>query len=217
MNWAERNRRLVEELSGGKLAYIYVRNYGGGVEDFIRGILGNTDKKGLIIDQRYNGGGTIPDSLIEVLNRQPIYYYAYRYGEDFPVPPVTFSGPKVLVINEWDFSAAETFAMMFRLAEVGMIVGKRTAGSGIGTALFYPPLIDGGRIRIPIRAAYNPSGSWEIENHGVTPHFEVDFLPKDWIEGRDPQLEKAVEIALRALEKKSPKSRKRPEYPVHKK
>lgn len=217
MNWAERNRRLVEELSGGKLAYIYVRNYGGGVEDFIRGILGNTDKKGLIIDQRYNGGGTIPDSLIEALNRQPIYYYAYRYGEDFPVPPVTFSGPKVLVINEWDFSAAETFAMMFRLAEVGMIVGKRTAGSGIGTALFYPPLIDGGRIRIPIRAAYNPSGSWEIENHGVTPHLEVDFLPKDWIEGRDPQLEKAVEIALRALEKKSPKSRKRPEYPVHKK
>jgi len=78
-------------------------------------------------------------------------------------------------------------------------------------------LIDGGRIRIPNRAAYNLSGSWEIENHGVTPHVEVDFLPKDWIKGRDPQLEKAVEIALNAIEKESPRSRKRPKYPNHKK
>lgn len=215
VNWAERNRHMVEELSGGKLAYIYVRNYGGGVEDFIRGILGNTDKEGLIIDQRYNGGGTTPDSLIEDLRREIIYYYAFRHGEDFPVPPVTFPGPKVLIINEWNFSAAETFAMMFKLAGVGMIVGKRSAGSGIGTALFYPPLIDGGRIRIPNRAAFNPSGSWDIENHGVIPDYEVDFLPEDWIGGLDPQLEKAVEIALRALEKEQPKARRRPEYPGH--
>ncbi|UCC38173.1 MAG: PD40 domain-containing protein [Candidatus Aminicenantes bacterium] len=217
MNWAEKNRRIVEKLSGGKLAYIYIRNYGGGVEDFIRGILGSTDKKGLIIDQRYNGGGTTSDSLIEDLKRERIYYYAYRHGEDYPVPPVTFPGPKVLVINEWDFSAAETFAMMFKLTEVGMIVGKRTAGGGIGTALFYPRLIDDGRIRIPNRAAYNPTGSWDIENHGVTPHFEAGFPPKDWIEGRDPQLEKAIEIAFRAIEKRSPKTHIRPNYPVYKK
>jgi len=102
------------------------------VEDFIREILGKTDKKGLIIDQRYNPGGTTSDSLIEALKRETIYYYAYRHGEDFPVPPVTFPGPKVLVINEENFSAAETFAMMFKLAKMGTIVGKRTGGGGIG-------------------------------------------------------------------------------------
>ena len=100
--------------------------------------------------------------------------------------------PKVLITNEQNFSAAETFAFMFKVTKTGTIVGTRTGGGGIGAALFQPGLIDGGRIAIPNRAAYNPSGSWDIENNGVVPDIAVEFLPRDFRDGRDPQLEKGV-------------------------
>jgi tricorn protease len=118
--WARENARKVEELSGGKLAYIYIPNYGAGagIQEFYRALLGYSDRAGLIIDQRYNGGGTTADSLIEALMAVPIYAYDYRYGRDFPVPPVFLDGPKVLITNGLNWSAAETFAEMFKLARV---------------------------------------------------------------------------------------------------
>ena len=96
-----------------------------------------------------------------------------------------------------------------------ILLGGRTGGGGIGAALFQPTLIDGGRIGIPNRAAYNPSGSWDIENYGVTPHLEVEILPKDWKEGRDPQIEAAVRIALQKAEEFQKPTKKLPVYPVH--
>lgn len=215
-NWAADNGRRVEALSGGRLRYVHVSGYGGdGIMDLNRAILGSSEREGLIIDQRYNGGGTTSDTLIEDLMREPLYAYAYRYGRDFRVPPVFVRGPKVLIINGYDWSAAETFAEMFKLAGTGTIVGTRTGGGGIGAALVQRTLVDGGVIRIPNRAAYNPAGSWDIEGHGVAPHVRADIAPKDWAAGRDPQLEAAVKIALEQLESTPAKPWRRPDYPDH--
>lgn len=217
VNWAERNRRRVEELSGGRLGYIFVEGYGQGIMDFIRGLTGYSDKQGIIIDQRYNGGGITPDYLIEWLRRKPIYYYRFREGDDIATPVNPGPQTKVLLINEHNGSAAETFAFMYKLGKVGPIVGWRTYGAGIGPYVFTPRLIDGGRIQLPNRAAYDPNGlSWGIENMGVSPDYPVEITPRDWMAGRDPQLEKAVQVALDEMKRNPPVLPKRPKYPVHK-
>lgn len=218
-NWKQRNREMVEKLSGGKLGYIYVPDYGqGGIEDFFRGVYGYRDnKQGIVIDQRFNGGGITSDFLIELLQREPLYYYMFRDGDDIATPTNPVSMPKVLVINEWNGSAAETFPFMFKLAKVGTIVGKRTSGGGIGPYVSTPGFIDGGRAQIPNRAAYNSSrGTWDVENHGVEPDIDIEVMPKDFLAGRDPQLEKAVEIALKQIQAAKPQVKQRPKYPVHK-
>ena len=216
-NWAEENRKLVEKLSGGRLGYIFIEGYGGdGIMNAIRGLTGYADKQGVIIDQRFNGGGITPDYLIEWMQRKPLYYYMFRGGDDIatpvnPAPPV-----KVMIINELNGSAAETSAFMFKLATVGPTVGKRTFGGGIGPYYFTPSLIDGGGIRLPNRAAYDPNGTtWGIENIGVAPDFDVEITPADVIAGRDPQLEKAIEVGLVQISKPSVSAPKRPRFPVH--
>jgi len=216
-NWAEENRKLVEKLSGGRLGYIFIEGYGGeGIMNAIRGLTGYADKHGVIIDQRFNGGGITPDYLIEWMQRKPLYYYMFRGGDDIatpvnPAPPV-----KVMIINELNGSAAETGAFMFKLARVGPMVGKRTFGGGIGPYFFTPMLIDGGRVQLPNRAAFDPSGTtWGIENVGIVPDYDVDITPADVMAGRDPQLQKAIEVALALLPKRPILVPKRPAFPVH--
>ncbi|HLA13249.1 MAG TPA: PDZ domain-containing protein, partial [Pyrinomonadaceae bacterium] len=216
-NWAEENRKLVEKLSGGRLGYIFIEGYGGeGIMNAIRGLTGYADKHGVIIDQRFNGGGITPDYLIEWMQRKPLYYYMFRSGDDIatpvnPAPPV-----KVMIINELNGSAAETGAFMFKLARVGPMVGKRTFGGGIGPYFFTPMLIDGGRVQLPNRAAFDPSGTtWGIENVGIVPDYDVDITPADVMAGRDPQLQKAIEVALALLPKRPILVPKRPAFPVH--
>jgi tricorn protease len=216
-NWAEANRKLVDKRSGGKLGYIFIEGYNpDGIMNAIRGLTGYADKNGVIIDQRYNGGGVTPDYLIEWMQRRPLYYYMFRGGEDIatpvnPAPPV-----KVMIINELNGSAAETGAFMFKLGKVGPIVGKRTYGGGIGPYFFTPNLIDGGRVQLPGRAAYDPTGTtWGIENAGVAPDYDVDITPADVMAGRDPQLEKAIAIAMAEIPKHPMYAPKRPAFPVH--
>ena len=215
-NWAEANRRRVEEASGGKLGYIYVSDYGPGTMDGIRGLSGYSDRPGVIIDQRYNGGGITPDYLIEWLRRRPIYYYTFREGDDIATPVNPGPSAKVLIVNQENFSAAETFAFMYKVAKVGPIVGMRTGGGGIGPYVYTPRFVDGGNIQLPNRAAYNPDGtSWGIENVGVIPDYEVEILPKDALAGRDPQLEKAIQVGLEEIKKNVPVRPIKPKYPVH--
>ncbi len=216
-NWAENNRKLVEKLSGGKVGYIFIENYGPeGIMNATRGLTGYAGKPGVIIDQRFNGGGITPDYLIEWLRRKPLYYYKFRDGEDIatpvnPAPPV-----KVMIIDELNGSAAETGAFMFKLGKVGSLVGKRTYGAGVGPYFFTPNFIDNGRVQLPNRAAYNPDGSgWGIENYGVAPDFDVDITPQDLMAGRDSQLIKAVEVALAQIAKNPVTAPKRPAFPVH--
>jgi tricorn protease len=215
-SWAEQNRRRVEEASQGKLGYIYAGDYGTGTMDVIRGLTGYSDRPGVIIDQRYNGGGITPDYLIEWLRRRPIYYYTFRNGDDIATPVNPGPSTKVLIVNDQNFSAAETFAFMYKLAKVGPIVGTRTGGGGIGPYVYTPRFIDGGNIQLPNRAAYNPDGtSWGIENTGVTPDYEVEITPRDVLSGRDPQLEKAIQVGLEEIRKNVPAQRIKPKYPVH--
>ncbi|MBA4183099.1 MAG: PDZ domain-containing protein, partial [Acidobacteria bacterium] len=216
-NWAENNRRLVEKMSGGRLGYIFIEGYlGEGTMNAIRGLTGYADKQGIIIDQRYNAGGYAPDYLIEWMRRKPLYYYLFRGGEDLPAPANPAPPVKVMIVNERNGSAAETAALMFKLGKVGSIVGKRTAGAGIGPYFFTPSLIDGGRVQLPNRAAYNPDGSsWGIENYGVSPDFDVEMTPQDLMAGRDTQLEKAIEVALAQIVKEPIVIPKHPAFPIH--
>jgi tricorn protease len=214
--WAAANRKRVAALSRGRLGYVYVPNYGDGIEDFLAGFLGYAGRvEGLVIDQRFNNGGITPDVLIAMLRAEPWYAYRYRYGEDVVVPQNTFEGPKVMIINERNGSAAETGALMAKLTGAAILVGRPTYGAGIGAALDQPDLIDGGRIAIPNRAAYDPAGTWGIENSGVAPDITVEMDPASWRAGADPQLEAAVRAALEALKSVTKRPWKRPPYPIH--
>lgn len=213
-DWAERNRRQVEEISSARLAYVYLPMHGGpGYEEMLRGLLGNLDADGIIIDQRFSPGGAVFDSVIDLLKRRPLYAYAWREGDDLPMPTNAPVGAKVLITNRQNGSAAETFALMWKLAGIGPVVGTRTWGGGIGGALFTPDLIDGGGLTIPNRAAFSPDGTWGIENDGVHPDVDIDLDPESWRAGRDPQLEAAVKAALAEISKTKKWEPKKPAYP----
>ena len=218
-NWAEANRREVERRSQGKLAYVYIDGWSqAGLSEFYRVLNSSPDAEGLIIDQRWNGGGVTPDAAIDALSREPWYAYLYRYGDGFTVPHHLINGPKVLIVHEANYSAAETFSLMFKERRIGTIVGRRTGGGGIGGALYYQQLIDGGRITIPNRASYNSRlGSWDIENHGVEPDIDVPLTPADAVAGRDPQLDAAIQDrAGRQSRNTAPRRRSgRPCHAIH--
>lgn len=216
-DWAEGNRALVDKLSGGRLAYIYLPNVGdSGYEIFNRDFYAQADKQGLIIDERFNSGGWPADYIIDALRRRPLSFYAFREGEDMPFPSGAIPGPRVMIINEHAGSAGDTLPWMFRAAGLGTLVGKRTWGAGIGAFVEIPELLDGGTILAPNRGFYNPrEGVWDIENRGVAPDVEVEILPSDWRAGRDPQLETAVRLALEELERDPPPRPRRPAYPEY--
>jgi tricorn protease len=220
-DWIERNRRRVAELSGGRLAYIYLPDtFSNGYEIFNREFYAQLDKKGLILDERFNQGGVAADYIIEVLRRTPLQSARLREGADISLPVGMIAGPKVMLTNELSGSGGDTLPWMFRQAGLGTIVGKRTAGLGVGASA--QELIDGGRISVPDWGWYNPvKGVWDIENRGVAPDVEIEMTLADWHAGgegggRDAQLEKAVEIALKGLETKPYPPPRRPAYPVYK-
>ncbi len=216
-NWAERNRRIVAQESQGILGYVYIPSFSAwGLEVTIQQLLENAAMRGLIIDQRFAPGGITADFLIELLRRVPLYYYTFRDGDDLAVPTNSLPNAKVLLINDVNASAAETFAFMFKAARVGTVIGTRTMGAGIGPYVYIPRLIDGGRVSIPNRAAFNPAGSWEIENSGVEPDLEVEFTAADWWEGRDPQLGTAIKTVLQLIVDNPPLEVTKPDYPVYK-
>jgi tricorn protease len=204
-------------MSGGRLAYIYLPDTGtAGYEAFNRDFYAQLDKQGVIIDERFNSGGAPADYFIEALRRAPLSYYAFREGDPFPFPMGVLPGPRVMIINEYAGSGGDTLPWMFRQAGLGPLVGKRTWGGGIGGYLDLPELIDGGEVSVPNRGFFNPvRGAWDIENRGVAPDVEVELLPEDWRQGRDPQLEKAVTLALEALRRRPAAKPRMPYYPVY--
>lgn len=217
-NWMEDNRRKVAELSSGKLAYLYLPDTGRtGYDLFNRDFYAQLDKQGVIIDERYNSGGAPADYFIDLLKRVPLSSYAFREGQDMPFPVATIPGPRVMLINEDAGSGGDTLPWMFRASALGTLVGKRTWGGGIGGYINLPGFVDGGGMSAPNRGFFNPKrGAWDIENHGVAPDVEVEQLPAAMRAGHDPQLERAVQIALDELKKSAPAKAKRPAYPVYK-
>ncbi len=199
-SWVEDNRRLVDKLSGGKLAYVWLPNTGGpGYTSFIRYFYSQQNKEGTVVDERYNQGGQIADFIINELDRKPVGFFALRDGNTFFSPIAGIYGPKVMLINESAGSGGDAMPFYFRVRKLGPLVGTRTWGGLVGT-LGTPPTIDGGGITAPILAFYNLEGKWDVENVGVTPDVTVPYSPSEVIKGRDPQLERAVQEGLKLLE-----------------
>jgi tricorn protease len=199
--WVESNRRLVDKLSNGQLAYVYLPNTGQpGYQSFNRYYFAQQDKQGAIIDERYNGGGSAADYIIEVLERDFDGYFNNTAGDRYPFtsPAAGIWGPKVMIINEMAGSGGDLMPYMFKYRKIGRLVGKRTWGGLVHTA-DTPGFIDGGSMIAPRGGFFGRDGKWHVENEGVAPDVDVENWPKDVIAGRDPQLEQAVQEAMRML------------------
>lgn len=216
--WIEDNRRKVDQLTGGRVAYVYLPNTGGGgYTNFNRYFFSQAGKEAVVIDERFNGGGSIADYVIDYLRRPIMGRFTMREGEDITVPMAGIFGPKVMIINESAGSGGDAMPWLFRKSGIGPLVGVRTWGGLVGHYTGPSDLIDGGSVATPNLAFYNLEGSWDVENHGVAPDFEVEMNPKLVREGRDPQLEKAVEVVLEQLKKSPVNYGKRPAYPNYQK
>jgi tricorn protease len=208
--WVEGNRKRVAQLSNGRLAYVYLPDTAlGGYTNFNRYYFSQLDKEGIVLDERFNGGGSVADYIIDLLDRPLLSYWATREGNVFTTPNASISGPKVMIINELAGSGGDAMPLFFRRRGLGKLVGKRTWGGLIGI-YDYPTLMDGGYLTSPRMAIYSPEGEWEVENVGISPDIEVEMTPQQVIAGGDPQLEKAVETALAELEANPVQRKPRP-------
>ncbi|HEY6807901.1 MAG TPA: PDZ domain-containing protein, partial [Gemmatimonadales bacterium] len=210
--WIDGNRRRVDEASHGRVGYVYVPSTGiDGQTELLRQYLAQTGKDGMIIDERFNSGGQIPDRFIELLNRPPLAWYAVRDGQDWQWPPHANFGPKVMLINGWSGSGGDAFPTFFREAKLGPLVGTRTWGGIIGIS-GVPGLIDGGSVTVPTFRQYDPRGKWFAEGHGVEPDVMVVDDPAQLAKGTDPQLERGLQEVLTALQGDHYVAPKRPAY-----
>ncbi len=211
--WIESHREKVDEATQGRVGYIYVPDTSiNGQNELVRQFVPQWNKDALIIDERFNSGGQIPDRFIELLNR-PIYnYWARRDNRDWQTPSLANNGPKVMLINGWSGSGGDAFPYYFREAGLGPLVGTRTWGGLIGIS-GNPQPIDGGSITVPTFGMYEEDSQWSVEGYGVDPDYEVENAPDEMVAGHDPQLETAIAVALKQLEKQPPKRPRRPTYP----
>jgi tricorn protease len=200
LDWIDSNRRKVDELSGGKVAYVYMPNTGGaGYSNFNRYFYAQLDKQALVLDERYNGGGLIADYIVSVLGQQHLSNAIERDGKPVHDPQGAIFGPKAMIINQSAGSGGDAMPWYFRKAGLGTLVGVRTWGGLVGIG-GYPTLIDGGSVTAPRYAIYGLNGEWEVEGHGIPPDVQVEELPKDVAAGHDAQLERAVAIVLKQLQ-----------------
>jgi len=217
LDWIETNRRKVAEATGGRIGYMHVPDTAiAGIIAFDKQFTGQLDKEGIIVDERSNSGGFVPDFYTEKLKRQLLALVAPREGNDVGVPPVAIYGPKVMLANELAGSGGDAFPWFFRREKIGPIVGTRTWGGLVGISRAIP-LRDGGNVTAPEFAFWSTDngGEWIVENHGVDPDYEVAQRPDLVVSGHDPQLEKAIELANEAL-KNYKGIPSRPKYPIAK-
>ena len=212
LEWIEANRRRVEEATDGRVGYIYVRSTGVDAQnELVRQFMAQFTKDALIIDERFNSGGQIPDRFIELLNRPMLSYWAVRAGKDWQWPPVAHRGPKVMLTNGWSGSGGDAFPYYFREAGIGPLIGTRTWGGLIGIS-GAPPLIDGGSVTVPTFRMFGTDGEWFAEGEGVHPDILVPEDPSQLARGIDTQLERAIQETLRMLQENPPIPPKRPDY-----
>jgi tricorn protease len=213
IDWVEGNIRKVDAATGGRVAYVHVPDTSvAGHASFKRYFFPQSHKEALILDDRNNGGGYVADYYIDILRKQPVIRWATRYGEDLRTPRAAIYGPKVMIVNEGAGSGGDLLPWMFRKFRLGPIVGTRTWGGLVGN-LGIHTLMDGGTITAPNIAGWTPQDGWVIENEGVPPDIEVEDSPQAMIAGRDPQLERAIELAMEALKKTPAPEPPRPAYP----
>lgn len=211
--WIEQNRKYVEQRTDGRVGYIYVPDTGvNGQNDLFRQFYGQRQKDALIIDDRWNSGGQIPTRFIELFRRPLTNYWARRDGRDLTWPPDAHFGPKCMLINGLAGSGGDMFPALFRQAKLGKLIGTRTWGGLVGIS-GNPGLIDGGSVTVPTFAFYEKDGTWGIEGHGVDPDIEVIDDPGQLAQGVDPQLDAAINLMLKRLERHAYVPPARPAYP----
>jgi tricorn protease len=202
--WVEDNRKKVDELSKGRVAYVYMPDTGGaGLAAFERDFYPQIDRQGLVLDERYNGGGKIADSIVERLSRNVLCHWISREGWAGMTPFASLPGPKAMIVNQLAGSGGDALPWMFKKLKLGPLVGIRTWGGLVGIS-GYPPLMDGGSVTAAAFGIMDTDGRWVVENEGVAPDVEVFEHPKACLDGRDPQLEKAVELVLEAIDRSPP-------------
>ncbi|MGA9364146.1 MAG: PDZ domain-containing protein [Bacteroidota bacterium] len=210
--WIESNRKRVDEATNGHVGYVYVPSTGiDGQTELVRQFAAQFSKDGLIIDERFNSGGQIPDRFIELLDRKSLAFWAVRDGRNWQWPVIANFGPKVMLINGWSGSGGDAFPDYFRKAGLGPLIGTRTWGGLIGIS-GAPGLIDGGSVTVPTFRMYNPDGTWFKEGHGVDPDIEVAGDPSQLANGVDPQLERGIQEVLALVKAHPPVSPKQPAY-----
>ncbi len=213
-DWVETNRRQVDEATNGRVGYIFIPDMGGGgLNEFTESFFPQIKKEGLIVDVRYNGGGFVSEMILERLRREVVGMGCSRNAADYTYPEAAFHGHMVCIANQYSASDGDNFPYFFREYGLGPVIGRRTWGGVVGIRGF-PPLLGGGYATVPEFAAFGVKGDWIMENHGVDPDIEIDNLPDQVVQGRDPQLEKAIEMVMKKLEEEPKKLPGRPPYPV---
>jgi tricorn protease len=209
--WIEERRQLVDKATNGKVGYIYVQSTGVDAQnDLMRQFMAQWKKDGLVIDERWNDGGQIPDRFIELLNRPILSYWAVRDAPAQQSPPIAHRGPKVMLINGWSGSGGDAFPFYFRAAGLGPLIGTRTWGGLIGIS-GAPELVDGGSITVPTFRMFDPKGQWFAEGHGVDPDIVVGEDPTQIANGVDTQLTRAIDEVMMRIGA-SPKPPAQPPY-----
>ena len=215
--WIEDNRRKVDQMTGGRVAYIHMPDtFFGGYTSFMRYFFAQVDKNGAIIDERFNHGGALATDIIEYLQRKLMSVVTSRDGADSLQPQGAIFGPKVMIINQFAGSGGDAMPWYFHRAGVGKLIGERTWGGLVGLS-GYPELMDGGRVMAPSMAVWNPNGTFDVENHGIAPDIEVEQDPAAVRQGHDPQLEKAVEVVMEELRNNPAPQLKPPPFPNYQK
>ncbi|HEY9677862.1 MAG TPA: S41 family peptidase [Drouetiella sp.] len=200
--WVETNRRIVHERSGGRLGYLHIPDMGpAGFAEFHRGYLAEVHRDGMIVDVRYNRGGHVSALLLEKLARKRVGYDVSRWGPPQPYPTESVAGPMVAITNQFAGSDGDIFSHCFKLYKLGPLVGKRTWGGVIG---IWPRhmLVDGTITTQPEFSFWFTDVGFRVENYGTDPDYEVDIAPHDYKNGVDPQMDKALSLALDALNQK---------------
>ena len=205
LDWVQSRRRMVEQLSGGRIGYIHVPNTAvEGSREMFKGMVAYNDKDALIIDDRYNGGGFIPDRLVELLARTPLNYWKQRGLEPNATPFLHHRGPKAMLINGLSSSGGDALPYYFRKLGLGKLIGTRTWGGLIGIS-GNPRLADNGAVLAATFSFMDTEGRWDVEDVGVVPDIEVIDRPELIAAGRDPSIERAVQELLAELERNPPK------------
>jgi tricorn protease len=212
-SWMESNMKAVNDLSGGKLAYVYLPDTGGGgFTNFNRYYFAQVGKQGALIDERFNAGGQAADYIIQYMQRKIWNYWTSREGNVYTTPLSGIYGPKAMLTNEFSGSGGDALPWYFRHVGLGPLIGRRTWGGLVGIG-GYPSLMDNGFVTAPRFAFFTTDGEWDVENNGVKPDIDVEMDPAAWRKGHDTQLEKGVEVLMRDLSKNPPPPVKIPAYP----
>jgi len=189
----------------GRIGYVHIPNMGGdGLNEFVRQYYPQIRKQGMIIDVRNNGGGFVSEMILERLRRVLAGMGNSRSGGVTTYPSQVFYGPMVCLINHYSASDGDIFPYFFKKYGLGPLIGTRTWGGVVGIR-GYSPLVDGGYVTRPEFGTYGLEGQWIIEGHGVDPDIEVDNRDDLVVQGRDPQLEKGIEVVLEEI-RKNPKT-----------